>query len=354
MIKYYTRACNFYHGPEAKSLIKKKLALPLCGNKKIVFDSVEIITRKKNKIHNRFIKLRDIKSLKKKDQKILKKDLKKITKKRKNFLKNINFINPSIMGILNLTPDSFSDGGKFNTKKKSKEQLEKIIESGADIVDVGGESTRPGSKTIHPSVEWRRVKKIIKYFKKKYKKKCLSIDTRKSELMLKGIKFGVDLINDVSGFEYDYKSIKIINKHKKAKVLHHMQGTPDMMQKNPKYQNVLLDVYDFFEKKINKDLKDKKIILDPGIGFGKNLKHNLTLISKISLFHSLGFPILVGTSRKRFINQIAGRYDSKYRIGGTLASVLYLLLQGVQIFRVHDVNEVKQGILIFKKILSDK
>ena len=110
----------------------------------------------------------------------------------------------------------------------------------------------------------------------------------------------------------------------------------------------------FSKKKINKDLKDKKIILDPGIGFGKNLKHNLTLISKISLFHSLGFPILVGTSRKRFINQIAGRYDSKYRIGGTLASVLYLLLQGVQIFRVHDVNEVKQGILIFKKILSDK
>ena len=133
-----------------------------------------------------------------------------------------------------------------------------------------------------------------------------------------------------------------------------MQGTPDIMQKNPKYKNVLLDVYDFFEKKIKKEIKGKKIILDPGIGFGKNLKHNLSLISKISLFHSLGFPILVGTSRKRFISQIAGRYDSKDRIGGTLASVIYLLLQGVQIFRVHDVNEVKQGILIFNKILSDK
>ena len=132
-----------------------------------------------------------------------------------------------------------------------------------------------------------------------------------------------------------------------------MQGTPKTMQKNPTYKNVLLDIYDFFEKKI-KDLNDKKIILDPGIGFGKTLKHNLTLISKISLFHSLGFPILVGTSRKRFINEISGIYDSKDRIGGTLASVLYLLSQGVQIYRVHNVNEVKQGILVFEKILLKK
>ena len=131
-----------------------------------------------------------------------------------------------------------------------------------------------------------------------------------------------------------------------------MQGTPKTMQKNPKYQNVLLDIYDFFEKNINSNQLGKKLILDPGIGFGKTLKHNLTLISKISLFHSLGLPILVGTSRKRFINQISGVYDSKERTGGTLASVIYLLSQGVQIFRVHNVKEVKQGILVFKKILK--
>ena len=130
-----------------------------------------------------------------------------------------------------------------------------------------------------------------------------------------------------------------------------MKGTPNTMQKNPKYKNVLLDIYDYFEKSINKRFSDKKIIIDPGIGFGKNLKHNLTLISKISLFHSLGFPILIGTSRKRFINQISGKYDSKDRTGGTLASVLFLLSQGVQIFRVHNVKETKQGILVFEKIL---
>ena len=129
-----------------------------------------------------------------------------------------------------------------------------------------------------------------------------------------------------------------------------MQGNPSNMQNNPKYKNVLLDIYDFFEEKIN-DIKDKKIILDPGIGFGKSLKHNLTLISKISLFHSLGFPILIGTSRKRFINQISGINDSEDRTGGTLASVLFLLSQGVQLFRIHNVNEIKQGILVYEKIL---
>ena len=133
-----------------------------------------------------------------------------------------------------------------------------------------------------------------------------------------------------------------------------MQGTPNTMQINPRYKNVLLDIYDFFQDKIENKLIDKNVIIDPGIGFGKTLKHNLTLISKISLFHSLGLPILVGTSRKRFINQISGKFDSKDRTGGTIASVLYLLSQGVQVFRVHNVNEVKQGILVFEKILYSK
>ena len=133
-----------------------------------------------------------------------------------------------------------------------------------------------------------------------------------------------------------------------------MQGTPNNMQKNPKYKNVLLDIYDFFESNIQNLFKDDDIILDPGIGFGKTLKHNLTLISKISLFHSLGLPILVGTSRKRFINQISGKFDSEDRTGGTVASVIYLLSQGVQIFRVHNVLEIKQGILVFNKILFEK
>ena len=279
-------------------------------------------------------------------------DLKKITFKRKNFLKNINFSEPTIMGILNLTPDSFSDGGKFNKKKRSIKHISNMIKFGAKIIDVGAESTRPGSRTVSNKREWKRLEYILKNFKKKYKKICLSLDSRKSQIMILGIKNGVDLINDVSGFSYDKKSLSKIKNYDISKVVHHMQGTPNTMQLNPKYKNVLLDVYDFFEKSI-KTINDKKIIIDPGIGFGKNLKHNLTLISKISLFHSLGFPILVGTSRKRFISQISGSNDSQERIGGTMASILFLLSQGVQVFRVHNVNEVKQGILVFRKILSN-
>ena len=351
MRKHYTRPCNFYHGRAASSLIKSKKAFPLNGKKDIAFDKIEIFTREKKSISNKIIHIKDIKKLKKNIKYIVSKDLKKIISKRKNFLKNINFSEPNIMGILNLTPDSFSDGGKFNKKNKSFKHINNMIQSGADIIDVGGESTRPGSKTIDPNIEWKRIEYVLKNFKKKYKKVCLSVDTRKSSLMIKSIKCGADLINDVSGFNYDKSSFSKLKKYNISKVLHHMQGTPNNMQKNPKYKNVLLDIYDFFEKNINSKLKDKKIVLDPGIGFGKTLKHNLTLISKISLFHSLGFPILVGTSRKRFINQISGKHDSKDRTGGTLASVLFLLSQGVQIFRVHNVKEVKQGILVFKKIL---
>ena len=353
MIKYYTRACNFKFGATARKLIKAQKALPLCGNENISFDEIEIIKRNKKKILTKTINYKKINRLDSFLKFKVSNDLKRITSKRRNFLKNINFKNPSIMGILNLTPDSFSDGGKFNKRDKSLKHINDMVLSGANIIDVGGESTRPGSKTINPNVEWKRLKHVMKIFKKKYKKVCLSIDSRKSDVMIKSIKYGVDLINDVSGFNYDKNSLPKLKKYNIAKVLHHMQGTPNTMQKNPKYKSVLLDIYDYFEKNITKNFDNNKIILDPGIGFGKNLKHNLTLISKISLFHSLGFPILVGTSRKRFINQISGKFDSKDRTGGTIASVLFLLSQGVQIFRVHNVKEIKQGILVFNKILSN-
>ena len=351
MKKYYTRACNFYYGNHAKLLIKKKLALPLCGAKDIAFDQIEIFKRENNSATSRIIKTKNIKKLSISIKKKIQKDLKKIVKKRKNFLQNVNFLEPSIMGILNITPDSFSDGGKFYKKEKAKNRVREMIKEGAKIIDVGGESTRPGSKTVKTKNELQRIDNVLKNFKKNHKKICLSIDTRKTKVMIRAIKCGANLINDVSGFSYDKQSLLKLKKYDIAKVLHHMKGTPNTMQKNPKYKNVLLDIYDFFEKGITK-IKNSKIIIDPGIGFGKNLKHNLTLISKISLFHSLGLPILVGTSRKKFISQISGTNDSKERIGGTVASVLFLLSQGVQIFRVHNVEEVKQGILVFEKLLN--
>jgi dihydropteroate synthase len=349
---YYTRACNLCYGSQAKKLIKKKLALPLGGNKSLAFDHIEILSRNKK---TKLIHIKKINSLKKKLKQIVQNDIKKIVAKRKNLSKNLKFSEPLIMGILNLTPDSFSDGGLYNQANKSFLHIQNMIDKGANIIDVGGESTRPGSKIVPSKTEWQRLEKVIIKFKKKYPNVFLSIDTRKSEVMVKAIKCKSDLINDVSGFNYDTNSINKIKFFNVWKVLHHMQGTPNTMQINPKYKNVLLDLYDFFEKKLNTDFKKfkyKKFIIDPGIGFGKNLKHNLIIMNKISLFHSLGFPLLIGTSRKRFINQISGSYDSKERVGGTLASVLYTLLQGVQIFRVHNVHEVKQAMLVFKKIIS--
>ena len=174
--------------------------------------------------------------------------------------------------------------------------------------------------------------------------------------MEKGIKLGVKLINDISGLKFDNQSINVIKKNNIPFVIHHIQGNPLTMQKNPKYNNALLDIYDYFEKQIKfirlNGIKHNSIIVDPGIGFGKNLKHNIMLISKISLFHSLGFPVLLGISRKKFIKDISGKNDSKERLGGTIGSSLFAVMQGVQILRVHDVNEVIQSIKIFKELLK--
>ena len=268
----------------------------------------------------------------------------------------LNFNNPQIIGVLNVTPDSFSDGGKFFEENKAFNQAKLMIENGSTIIDIGGESTRPGSKTISEKDEWDRVKSIIIKLKKNFPNTILSLDTRKSYIMNEGIKNGVNIINDVSGLNFDTKSFDVIKSEKTPFILHHMQGTPEIMQKKPKYDDALLDIYDFFEEKINfcvkKNYKKESIIIDPGIGFGKNLNHNLRIMSKISTFHSLGCPILIGTSRKRFIEHIVTKFDTPDRTGGTVGSVLYGLLQGVQLFRVHNVKEINQGILVFNKILN--
>ena len=351
MSRYYTRVCNFYYGNHSKKLVNKNKSIPFNGIKEISFDQIEILTRNSK----RKIFINQIKYLPKILRVKINLDLKEIKSKKKNF-SNLNFKKiPNILGVLNLTPDSFSDGGKFNSKKKGINHAIHLVNSGANLIDVGGESTRPGSKMIRENLEWQRINKILKLLLKK--KIPISLDTRKSKIMSKGINLGVKLINDVSGLDFDSETLNVLKKYKIPFVIQHSQGVPENMQKNPKYKNELLDIYDFFEKKIkllrSKGIKHDKIILDPGIGFGKNLKHNMSLIRNISIFHSLGFPILVGNSRKRFIKELSGKNDSKFRNGGTIASSIYLMTQGVQILRIHDVNETMQGIKIFKNIINN-
>ena len=349
MKKYYTRVCNFYYGKLSIELVNKKKNLPLNGNKKISFNKIEIISRDSKKI----IRINDIKKLPKNLKNKINNDLKIINKKNKNF-SSFDFKKiPNIMGILNLTPDSFSDGGKFNKKDKGLNHARNLYKFGADIIDLGGESTRPGSKAISAKEEWNRIEKVIEKIDKKIP---LSLDTRKSEIMKKGIKIGVKLINDVSGLEFDPKTVNLLIRKKIPFVIQHTQGCPEKMQNSPRYKNELLDIYDFFEKKIrylrSKGIKHNNIILDPGIGFGKNLKHNMSLIRNVSIFHTLGFPVLLGLSRKRFIKELSGKNDTKERVGGTIASSLYSMMQGVQVLRTHDVNELIQSIKVFKQLVK--
>jgi len=350
MRRYYTRVCNFYYGTESKILLSKKKTLPLNSNPEISFDHLEIISRQSKKK----ISIKKINNLSKNLKKQINLDLKKIKLKKKNFA-NLDFQKiPNIMGVLNLTPDSFSDGGKYNSKRRGITHALKMFRSGANIIDIGGESTRPGSTSVNKNLEWKRLEKIIRFISKKIP---LSLDTRKSDIMERGIKCGVKIINDVSGLTYDPKTINILNKYKIPFVIQHSQGTPENMQNKPRYKNELLDIYDFFEDKIkflrSIGIKHKNIIIDPGIGFGKNLKHNMNLISNISIFHTLGFPILVGNSRKKFIKEISGINDTRNRIGGTVASSIYLMSQGIQILRIHDVNELLQGVKVFKKLIKN-
>ena len=347
MSRYYTRVCNFYYGAKSRALVKGKKTLPLNGINEISFNQIEIISRKSKKI----ISLDKISKLPIKLKKKVKNDIKLIIKRKKN-IKSLSFKSTSnIMGVLNITPDSFSDGGKYNKNVTAKKHLDHLFESGAHIVDIGGESTRPGSKPVSSKVEWNRIKNILK---KIDKKKLISLDTRKSDIMEKGIKSGVSLINDVSGLNYDNNSIDILKKYNTPFVLQHSLGNPDVMQKNPKYKNVLLDIYDFFEEKIKflrkNGITHNNIFLDPGIGFGKNLKHNMTIIKNISIYHSLGLPILLGISRKKFIKDLSGKNDSSSRIGGTVSTSIFAMTQGVQLLRIHDVNEVNQSMKVFKEL----
>jgi len=346
MKKYYTRVCNFYYNKTSIDYIKKKISLPVNGRKSCSFDTIEIISRNSKKKIN----IKNIKNLPLKIKRKVLIDIDNVSRPKK--IPNLKFDNlPVLMGILNITPDSFSDGGKFNKKISARKQINKLIVDGAKIIDVGGESTRPGSKEILQTEEWQRVNKVMNYLKSK--SFFVSLDTRKSFVMKKASKYKLDLINDVSGLSYDKETIDFLKKTKLPFVLHHMKGNTQTMQKNPTYNNVLLDIYDYFENKLRlirkNGIKHNHIILDPGIGFGKNMKHNITLINNVSIFHSLGLPVMLGISRKRFIKDISGNNDSKERIGGTVSSSIFSMLQGVQILRIHDVNEVNQGIKVFKK-----
>jgi len=259
-----------------------------------------------------------------------------------------------IMGVLNITPDSFSDGGKyFESKVKIERVLEDAVQmemDGADFIDVGGESTRPGSESITIDEELERVIPVITELKKKVNIP-VSIDTYKHEVAEEALKAGAEIVNDISGFNFDEKLPEITAKYNASCILMHIKGTPKNMQKDPSYTNVVEEVYKYLSTAITKaeNAGIKQIMTDVGIGFGKNLQHNLILIRNISRFKSLGYPILLGVSRKSFMDRIYPTPMNE-RLEGTIAANSIGIANGANIIRVHDVLENKRASRIADKL----
>ncbi len=272
------------------------------------------------------------------------------------FGKNVYDLNSRtyIMGVLNITPDSFSDGGKyFESSVKIDKVIEdatKMEEDGADFIDVGGESTRPGSEAITMDEELERVIPVISELKKKINIP-ISIDTYKHEVAEEALKAGAEIVNDISGFNFDAKLPEIIAKHNASCVLMHIKGSPKNMQQNPLYTNVVEEVYEYLKNSISiaETAGIKQIIIDVGIGFGKNLQHNLTLIKGLSRFKNLGYPVLLGISRKSFMDKIYPTPMNE-RLEGTIAANSIGIVNGANIIRVHDVLENKRASRIADKL----
>ena len=266
-------------------------------------------------------------------------------------------INPDrktlVMGIINVTPDSFSDGGKYVKIKNAINHAKKMVDDGADIIDVGGESTRPGAEEVSSLEELRRVIPVVESIRSNFPDILISIDTTKSVVAHEAVKAGADIINDVSGLNSDSGMVGVVANLKVPIIIMHMKGNPKNMQTNPKYKNLISEITSFFEKKIkiatelgiNRDL----IIIDPGIGFGKTINHNFEIISKLKEFSKLNLPIMIGPSRKSFIGKTLN-LPVESRIEGTSATITASILNGANIVRVHDVLEMKRVTEISEKI----
>ena len=259
-----------------------------------------------------------------------------------------------IQGILNITPDSFSDGGRFIEPEKAFLRAIKMIEEGADIIDVGGESTRPGSDPISVDEELGRIIPIIERIKKE--SDCLiSVDTYKSNVASEAINSGASIVNDISGLTYDKKMASLIIERNIPLILMHMKGNPKTMQEKPFYKDVISEICNFFKMQINQlrklNFSFNKIILDPGIGFGKTLDHNLLILNNLNIIRKLGHPVAIGTSRKSFIGEILG-LPTKDRIEGSISSNIVAIINGANIIRVHDVSEMKKAVFVLDRILK--
>lgn len=258
-----------------------------------------------------------------------------------------------VMGILNVTPDSFSDGGQFNNLDAALKQAEAMIQAGVDIIDIGGESTRPGAQDISLEEELNRVVPVIAALRERFEVP-LSIDTSKPQVMQAALQYQVEIINDIRALQ-ELGALEVCAKSEALVCLMHMQGQPRTMQQAPQYQNVVQEVTDFFQERINAcvqaGIARERLILDPGFGFGKNLEHNLTLFQQLPTFQRFNLPVLVGVSRKAMIGDLLGGRPAAERLQGSVAAAVIAAVKGAKIVRVHDVTATVEALKIVQAVL---
>ena len=328
--------------------------LPLAGQP-LRFTTVEISEREKGVVTRRIVTLGDaVERDWGRATLNAAQDLEAITGPRAR-LAGLALDRPRIMGIINVTPDSFSDGGLHNQAAAAVEHGLSLAEQGADILDIGGESTRPGADYVPVEQELERVIPVIEGLRAKTDA-LISIDTRKAEVMRQAAAAGADIINDVSALTHDPDAMRIAAATELPVILMHAQGDPRTMNDDPQYDDVVLDVFDYLEQRIAiceaAGIPRTRIVIDPGIGFGKHLHHNVAVMARLSLYHALGVPILLGASRKKLIDHISDVPNPRDRLPGSIAAALAGAAQGVQIVRVHDVAETRQALNVWRASLA--
>ena len=343
--KLYLRPIGFLYGPPADAAVEDGLALPLAGGP-IAFTAAVLIEGDASNSRRRLCTANTLKEVRDGDVGVA---LARVTSPRPPFA-GLTLARPALMGIVNVTPDSFSDGGLYDTTEGAIAHAAGLAAEGAAIVDIGGESTRPGSDTVEHDEELARVVPVLEGLAGS--PAVISIDTRKAPVARAAAKAGAKILNDVSALTYDPACLDAAVEAGLDVVLMHAQGEPKTMQDNPTYDDVALEVFDSLEERIDAcvaaGIERARIAADPGLGFGKTLAHNLTLLANLSLLHGLGVPLLVGPSRKRFIGAVGQGRDPRSREPGSHAAAIASAAQGAQILRVHDVEGSRQALDVWR------
>jgi dihydropteroate synthase len=347
----YLRPIGFAHVPDRERIDEVRGALPLAGSRHLDFLGLEVIERQGGGIATRTVGLSDI------GERGWGRHAEAVSRLFDRLvwprpaIAGLAMNAPRLMGIVNVTPDSFSDGGRLPTAQAAIDHARRLAEEGAEIIDIGGESTRPGSDPVPLEEELRRVMPVIEGLTGRTEAR-LSIDTRKAQVMRRAAGAGADIINDISALGYDTEAAATVAELGLPVILMHVQGDPKTMQDAPRYKHVLLDVFDYLEARVEAavaaGIARERIIADPGIGFGKTVAHNLQLLAGLAMFHGLGVPLSLGASRKRFIGGLLGIAQADQRVQGSVGAALAAAAQGAHIIRVHDVAATRQALTVWE------